>query len=381
MTQTDAHIADHRFAVASNRGRHRSAVRFNSAEAPEWASLSVSNSERDTLTDAAALVTPDMLADQSNFAKFAREAWRALDVGTRDRVGELAAGLSPRPELYIRNLPQDPMLPPTPTKSAPERSTVTFTSELVMTVFATELGNPMSYVDQRGGSIFHDIFPTVANAAKVSSQSSRVGLKVHSEMFFHPTPPAFLILNCLRPDPTRAARTGVVDVAHIEESLSGADRDVLRTPQFALDLARLHGSYRYEGNEIAESDPRPCIPIIVDEAVWRFRFEPALMTPMSEKSRGALDRAEHAAESRAAWGTLCSGDVLLVDNRRSAHSRSPFQANFDGADRWLRRMMVAPFEMPTERGIVRSTDFDLWRPWHQLDVTFDVVPYAPAAGE
>ena len=34
------------------------------------------------------------------------------------------------------------------------------------------------------------------------------------------------------------------------------------------------------------------------------------------------------------------GDLLVVDNRRVAHARSPFRPRFDGADRWLLRVMV-----------------------------------------
>jgi len=382
MTQADVQVTENGFAATSHRGR-RPAAGAHRTRASQWACLRVSNSERDILVDAASLVSDGLLADQAKLAEFARGAWDALEVGTRDRISELATGISARPELHVSNLPVDPILPPTPTMSTSARSTITFISELVMTVFATALGNPMSYADQRGGSIFHDVFPTVENAAKISSHSSLVGLGFHSEMFFHPTPPAFLILNCLRVRPGRkdAARTGVVDLGQIEALLGAEDRKALRSASFALDLARLHGSYRYEGNVIAESDPRPCIPVIADDSVWRFRFEPALMTPVSEKSRRALDRAEHAAEMTAAWGTLHAGEVLLVDNRRSAHSRSPFVAKFDGADRWLRRTMVASFEMPTERGVVWSTDFDLWTTWHQLGVMFDVIPYAPEAGE
>lgn len=340
-----------------------------------WATTTLSDSERDILADAARMVNEEMLADHVVLAKFASSAWDALDAHTRDLVAALAAGASARPELYIRNLPLDPMLPPTPTTSTPERSTLSFVSELVMAVFTTTLGTPMSYADQRYGSIFHDIFPTLANAAKVSSQSSLVSLGFHSEMFFHPTPPVFLMLHCLRPDPTGSALTGVADLLQIEESLTLEDQEVLRCADFALDLARLHGSYRYGKKEITEDAPRPCIPVISDGELWRFRFEPALMTPMTTKSYRALEHAEHAAESTAVYGTLQSGSVLLVDNRRSAHSRSPFDAKFDGTDRWLRRMMVAPFKMPIEGGVVRCTDLDLWKPWHQLGASFGVVPY------
>ena len=34
---------------------------------------------------------------------------------------------------------------------------------------------------------------------------------------------------------------------------------------------------------------------------------------------------------------LNRGDMLIIDNRRTAHARSPFSARFDGSDRWIQR--------------------------------------------
>jgi alpha-ketoglutarate-dependent taurine dioxygenase len=34
------------------------------------------------------------------------------------------------------------------------------------------------------------------------------------------------------------------------------------------------------------------------------------------------------------------GDLLIIDNYRSVHGRRPFRARYDGADRWLRHVMV-----------------------------------------
>ncbi|MGR6998872.1 TauD/TfdA family dioxygenase [Yinghuangia aomiensis] len=341
----------------------------------------MSNSDREVLADAALGVGPELFHDHKALRGYARSVWWALDARTRNQVNELKSGVSTRPELYLRNLPCDPLLPPTPTSNSGERSTSSYLSELLMTVFVSELGSPISYADQRGGALFHDVYPTLANAVKVSSQSSAVGLGFHSEMFFHPSPPDFVVLHCLRSDPGGTALTGVADLSTIESTLSTADRRTLRRPEFALDLASLHGSYRYAGRRITEEDPRPCIPVIAEGEPGRFRFEPALMTPTSDVGRRALLRAEHAAHRTAAFGALRSGGMLIVDNRRAAHSRTSFTARFDGTDRWLRRTMVASPGTAQEHGVVRLNNFDLWSPWHDLGARFDVVPYAPAIGE
>ena len=38
---------------------------------------------------------------------------------------------------------------------------------------------------------------------------------------------------------------------------------------------------------------------------------------------------------------LQPGQTLLINNRKGAHSRTPFTARFDGTDRWLQRPMCA----------------------------------------
>ena len=37
---------------------------------------------------------------------------------------------------------------------------------------------------------------------------------------------------------------------------------------------------------------------------------------------------------------LQPGQMLLINNRKGAHSRTPFTARFDGTDRWLQRLYV-----------------------------------------
>jgi len=34
------------------------------------------------------------------------------------------------------------------------------------------------------------------------------------------------------------------------------------------------------------------------------------------------------------------GDLLIFDNKRVVHARTPFTARFDGTDRWLMRTMI-----------------------------------------
>jgi L-asparagine oxygenase len=44
---------------------------------------------------------------------------------------------------------------------------------------------------------------------------------------------------------------------------------------------------------------------------------------------------------------LQSGDILVIDNRRAVHGRTPFNPRYDGTDRWLKRALVVT-ELPAE---------------------------------
>lgn len=49
---------------------------------------------------------------------------------------------------------------------------------------------------------------------------------------------------------------------------------------------------------------------------------------------------------------LTPGDICFLDNYQVVHGRKPFQARFDGTDRWLRRLNIA-------RDLRRSREYRL----------------------
>lgn len=247
-----------------------------------WTTLRLADDEREMLGRFAIDTTSDPYANLPQFRGETSRAAAELSATTRAAVSALADGTSDRPALYIDNLPESASLPSTPIAVADWRRTTRDTmSEFLMLAITEGLGHPIAYLDQRNGKIFHDIYPTAENAAAVSSQSFKVGLGFHTEMFFHPEPPDFVLLHCLRPDPAGIATTSVAALDDIEECLSKVHRNMLRQRRYALDLASLHGRYVHAGNPITQGDPRPIISIASGGLDPRFRFEPALTTPPS----------------------------------------------------------------------------------------------------
>jgi L-asparagine oxygenase len=340
-----------------------------------WTTVTLSNEERANLEAFAQGANADPYDNYQGLRRHAQMAWKGMTAKTVEHVSNLAQGLSRRPELYISNLPVDPELPPTPTIPQRGRTIPGGLSEFITLTFSLALGSPISYVDQRYGNLFHDVFPTRENATNISSQSSTAPLGFHTEMFFHPGAPDFLVLHCLRPDPDHEA---ITSVAAIEDVINTLDRDTvseLCRPQFAIDLARLHGSYTHDSRAISESDPRPLIAVVeLFDNSKRLRFEPELMTPLTHRARQALHQAARAWEVVAAPGTLDQGGFLIIDNRRAAHSRSPFRAAFEGNDRWLRRTMVRHGSAPPAGYYVESNT-ELSKAWDALGVELTVIPY------
>ncbi len=353
----------------------------NAASRPRWGRLHLTDEESQNLAEAARQSTCDPAADPAGFRAEAQLGWAALNSATLDRLAKFARGESGRPELYITNLPLDTTLPPTPVNGQFTDSVTSTMGEYLQVTFSLALGLPISYLDQRAGRLVHDVFPTRFNAEQVSSQSSAVTLGFHTEMFFHPQPPEFLILHCLRPDPEHRAATSIASLDDIKSRLTEQQISVLSEPRFALDLARLHGTYRFDGRTIDETDPRPVIAIVDEKSAGgvEFRFEPGLTTAIDEHAHDALIAADRAAEEVRAEGHLCEGGMLLLDNRRAVHSRSPFKANFDGRDRWLRRMMIgttndAGAEVMAQ-GFHRRPNLEVARAWETSGVALRVVPY------
>lgn len=342
-----------------------------------WDRHYLSEDEALMLAKDAANSDVDPYEDLPRFHDRAVRSWARLTAETRARVAQVAAQTSARPELCLMNLPTQSNLGDTPTRVSSTRTTTGALSEFVMMVFSVGLGFPISYVDQRNGNVFHDVFPTEHSANLLSSRSSTAPLPFHSEMFFHPSPPQFLLLHCLRADQDTEAITSVAAFEHIDAVLSNDDRQTLREPRFAVDLARLHGSYTRAGRAIAETDPRPVVSVVTATGSGDLvRFEPELMTPLDDAAAAALHRAEEGARNVAASGVLAAGSLLLIDNRRAVHSRSSFKATFSGRDRWLRRMMVRSGPTPPDCRYLED-DTELTRGWLALGAGFTTLPYAP----
>lgn len=259
---------------------------------------------------------------------------------------ELRAGVDGPGTILVRGLPVAANLPPTPTSQTGVQAGGSL-SEKVMLLVAALLGEPVAYRGEKNGTLVQDVFPVQEYESTPANESSTVSLDFHTELTFsrqapdrplHVTSPDFVMLFGLRCPPDRAATTATVEARHLCERLSQSHLEILRDPNFQL---RAPYSFTRDGGDRPWSEPVALLrgsagaPSLAFDSACGVR---AISTD-AENALVAL-RTACADPSIQTRVQLADGDLLIIDNNRCAHARSPFVARFDGRDRWLRRAYV-----------------------------------------
>lgn len=289
------------------------AARPSTVDATGWSiQVDIPDSLDETLVDAAALAGRDLPIDVDR---------ALLEFASRsDRSGAL----------LLRNAPIG-ALPPTPATPAASVDK-DLATELVLLTVARRLGQPVGYVPEHGGRIVQNIVPTATDADRQTSTSSRSNLMFHTETAFHPHRPRYLLLLCLRGDP--AAHTTLVTVHDLIEHLPNEVVDTMFEPRFrtAVDASFLGG----RANQLGPAQPL----LTGTRREPTFVFDADLTVGIDEQAEDVLVAVRAAIDELTTSVVLEPGDLLVVDNNVAIHGRSPFEARFDGTDRWLQRSFV-----------------------------------------
>jgi L-asparagine oxygenase len=260
----------------------------------------------------------------------AGHAGRLLPPAAHDALVDFADTSHPSGALLLRNLPigELPSTPEQPT--APTGKSLS--SELTLLTVARRLGQPVGYEPEHGGTIVQNIVPTRAAATRQLSTSSRVTLMFHTEAAFHPFRPRYLLLLCLRGDPS--ARTTLTSIHAVLPHLSDDTIETLFSARFrtAVDESYLHGRSNVLGAPMAVLSGSRSAPSMV--------FDAELMVGTDTGAEDALKALGDAVVTHQSGIVLEPGDLLVVDNNVAVHGRSPFTPRFDGTDRWLQRTFV-----------------------------------------
>jgi hypothetical protein len=237
--------------------------------------------------------------------------------------------------LLISGLPLTKPLPPTPTKVNGLHNPACSLSELWLAVLATPFGNVCGYAQERQGRLIQDIVPSRESAKVQTSASFEVVLEMHTELAFHSFRPDYVLLSCVRPDHDRVARTLVASIRKILPLLSPTERSALFCRDFLIgvDLS-FGGGAQYRDTQL------PCSVLYGNPNDPLMRYDRDLMCGSTRDARQALRRFEAVVANQTEAVALETGDLLILDNRRTAHGRTVFTPRFDGQDRWLQRAYV-----------------------------------------
>ena len=183
------------------------------------------------------------------------------------------------------------------------------------------------------------------------STSSKVELALHTESAFHPYKPDYVLLLCLRGDDKAA--TTYANVNEIVESLSSEVVKSLKQPWYRTAV---DDSFRTKG----EPQKEFIMPILSEvEDKMTITYDNFFMRGINEYAVLALTELNYAIQKCTREIVLKTADLLVIDNSTVIHGRKPFQARYDGTDRWVQRMLVRK-QMPPDNqveGNVITTKF------------------------
>lgn len=232
----------------------------------------------------------------------------------------------------------DTLIGPTPehwrVQEVPSR---TLAEELYLVLMSSVLGDIFAWSTVQDGRLVQDLLPIRGEELHKSAGSSASLLDLHNEDAFSPLRCDYLGLLCLRNDdrvPTSYAALNV-------DGLTAEQRRVLAEPRFVLVPDSEHVRRAAERGEAPPAPPKagvlfgdPQNPYL---AVDEFFIE---VEPHDDEARNALDALLRQLRSSQYDMALEPGDLLVIDNYRAVHGRKPFQARYDGRDRWLKRVSV-----------------------------------------
>lgn len=220
--------------------------------------------------------------------------------------------------------------PPTPTVMLSPRGDTQ--SERVLLHAAESLGTAVGYIQEHGGQVVQNIYPLRDSVRKQISTSSDVQLAFHTETAFHPHKPRYLLLLCRRHD--RGAATTLCSYRAVEPHLTAETRCTLAEPRFQIGVDLSFG--RGDGWTTGP------VPVVTHGRGSRptFTYDGELTAGLDAGAVAALAELDTTIAAAHTSLVLEAGDLLIIDNHRAVHGRSPFRARFDGTDRWLQRTFV-----------------------------------------
>ena len=265
------------------------------------------------------------------FCKKAKQLSTLIPKHIKDELMHFSINGSQTGYFLLKNLPVEnaPQTPSGNQFKVGEKTLLARMQAILISVFSEMI----AYEAESYGRLFQDVVPIKSMSTVQTSLGSNTELEIHTEQAFSKLRPDFLSLSCLRGDSN--ASTYILPVGKIMDNITNDEMDLLRRPLWktGVDL-----SFKLNGHEFIEGDIRGPLPILsgpVDDP--RITFDQDLMTGICEESKKMVKRIVDIYYKHRNSHNLRPGEMIIIDNRRALHGRSPFYPLFDGLDRFLIR--------------------------------------------
>jgi L-asparagine oxygenase len=236
--------------------------------------------------------------------------------------------------LLLRGLlPGDVRFGRTPAESAAPLSSATVPVQaagLYLLAVMRLLGEPFNFRSFYHGQLLQQVVPIPRMEHTQTGESSAGMLDWHVEDGFRQDRCDYFGLLCLRGEPTAVTRFAFGR----DLELPGETVAVLREERFQMLPDTAHA--------LADRRPTPTAVLSGPPGAPEICFDAHYLS-----ARAGDDAAAHAlaqlgpALDRVRRGhAMAAGDLLILDNLRAVHARTPFTPRYDGTDRWLMRTMV-----------------------------------------
>merc|ERR1719401_26677 len=237
-----------------------------------------------------------------------------------------------RPAIRIKGFDYDNVAP-TSAKRCSDRTHIPYA---VVAGFASLCGFKLvGYASEKiyTHPLFHDIRPVKGGAE--GSNGAGEPLNHHMDMSYeHKRAPEVVALACLREGVDPDVKTPLVSNAKLYQRLQEKYPEDIKVLCNPLDF-RVEMPLSTMGGFV---DPMPLLSFDNGAPVFWLRVHHDRIKPQSDEAKAAFAHLQELLEELEDSSVhLCAGELLLVNNMRSLHRRTDFEASFNGTDRLLVR--------------------------------------------
>ncbi|MCM0589645.1 MAG: guanitoxin biosynthesis L-enduracididine beta-hydroxylase GntD [Gloeotrichia echinulata DVL01] len=238
-------------------------------------------------------------------------------------------------------------------------SSRTLDEQILLVLYGSLLGEVFGWSTQQDGYVVHDIFPIESHENEQLGCGSSQTLWWHNEDAFHPYRADYVIFLCLRNPDNVATTFGKLNVEQLkfeqiqmlfnsyfnirpdESHLEKNESDLRKKNRETEADEMIKSAYEKINKMNSSSDNKISVLFGSPESPY-LRLDPYFMDELKDnkEAQSAFDDLIRAIDRNIEPIVLQPGDYCLIDNFRVVHGRNPFRANYDGKDRWLKRINI-----------------------------------------